>query len=112
MPARSSQGCLNSGTLNRKKVAALAGLAPLNRDSGKYRGRRTIFGGRADVRAALYMAALCAIRYDPVIKAFYEHLIHAGKLPKVALTACMHKILIILNAMMRTNTPGAPDEIT
>jgi transposase len=93
------------GTLNGKKVAALAGLAPINRDSGKYRGRRTIFGGRADVRAALYMATLSAVRYNPVIRAFYEHLIHAGKLPKVALTACMHKILIILNAMMRTNTP-------
>ncbi|OPY67182.1 MAG: Transposase IS116/IS110/IS902 family protein [Syntrophorhabdaceae bacterium PtaU1.Bin034] len=77
----------------------------MNRDSGKYRGRRTIFGGRADVRAALYMAALCAIRHNPVIKAFYERLIHAGKLRKVALTACMHKILIILNAMVRTNIP-------
>jgi len=93
------------GQLNRRQIAALAGLAPVNRDSGKYRGRRTIFGGRADVRAALYMAALCAIRYNPVIKAFYERLIHAGKLPKVALTACMHKILTILNAMVRTNTP-------
>ena len=93
------------GQLDRKKIAALVGLAPINRDSGKYRGRRTIFGGRADVRAALYMAALSAIRYNPAIKAFYERLIHAGKLPKVALTACMHKILIILNAMVRTNTP-------
>jgi transposase len=93
------------GQLNRRQIAALAGLAPLNRDSGKYRGRRTIFGGRADVRAALYMAALCAARHNPVIKSFYERLIHAGKLPKVALTACMHKILIILNAMIRTNTP-------
>lgn len=93
------------GRLHRKKIAALAGLAPINRDSGKYRGRRTIFGGRADVRAALYMAALSAIRHNPVIKAFYERLIHAGKLHKVAMTACMHKILIILNAMVRTNTP-------
>lgn len=93
------------GQLNGKKIAALAGLAPLNRDSGKYRGRRTIFGGRADVRAALYMAALTAIRYNSVIKAFYTRLIHAGKVPKVALTACMHKILIILNAMVRTHTP-------
>lgn len=92
------------GQLNGKKIAALAGLAPLNRDSGKYRGRRTIFGGRADVRAALYMAALSAIRYNPVIKAFYTRLIHAGKPPKVALTACMHKIIIILNAMVRTTT--------
>jgi transposase len=93
------------GQLDRKKIAALVGLAPINRDSGKYRGRRTIFGGRADVRAALYMATLSAISHNAVIKAFYERLIHAGKLPKVALTACMHKILIILNAMVRTNTP-------
>jgi len=93
------------GRLDRKKIAALAGLAPMNRDSGKYRGRRTIFGGRADVRAALYMAALTAAVHNPVIKAFYQRLIHAGKLPKVALTACMHKILLILNAMVRTNTP-------
>lgn len=92
------------GQLDGKKIAALAGLAPINRDSGTYRGRRTIFGGRADVRAALYMASLSAIRHNPVIKAFYERLIHAGKLRKVALTACMHKILIILNAMVRTNT--------
>jgi transposase len=93
------------GQLDRKKIAALVGLAPINRDSGKYRGRRTIFGGRADVRAALYMATLTAIRHNPVIKAFYERLTHAGKLHKVALTACMHKILTILNAMVRTNTP-------
>jgi transposase len=93
------------GQLNRKKIAALAGLAPINRDSGKYRGRRTIFGGRADVRAALYMATLSAVCHNPPIKVFYERLIHAGKLPKVALTACMHKVLIILNAMVRDNTP-------
>lgn len=93
------------GHLNSKKIAALVGLAPINRDSGTYRGRRTIFGGRADVRAALYMAACSAVRFNPAIKAFYERLIHAGKARKVALTACMHKILIILNAMVRTNTP-------
>jgi transposase len=93
------------GKLGKKKIAALAGLAPINRDSGKYRGRRTIFGGRADVRAALYMAALSGIRHNPVIRVFYERLVHAGKVRKVALTACMHKILIILNAMVRTNTP-------
>jgi len=93
------------GQLDGKKIAALAGLAPINRDSGKYRGRRTIFGGRADVRCALYMATLSAVRYNPVIKAFYDRLLHAGKVRKVALTACMHKILIILNAMVRTNTP-------
>jgi len=93
------------GQLNRKKIAALAGLAPINRDSGKYRGKRTIFAGRADVRAALYMATLSAKCHNPIIKAFYERLIHAGKLPKVALTACMHTVLIILNATARTNTP-------
>jgi transposase len=93
------------GHLNRKKISALVGLAPFNRDSGKFKGRRSIFGGRADIRAVLYMAALSAIRYNPAIKIFYERLIHAGKLPKVALTACMHKILIILNAIVRTNTP-------
>lgn len=93
------------GRLDKKKISALVGLAPLNRDSGTYRGRRTIFGGRADVRAALYMASLSAVRHNPVIRVFYERLVHAGKLPKVALTACMHKILIILNAMVRTNTP-------
>jgi transposase len=93
------------GRLDRKKIAALAGLAPMNRDSGKHRGKRTIFGGRADVRAALYMAALTAVVHNPIIKAFYQRLMHAGKPPKVALTACMHKILLILNAMVRTNTP-------
>lgn len=93
------------GHLNRKKIAALVGLAPINRDSGKYRGRRTIFGGRADIRSGLYMTTLTAIRHNPTIRAFYERLIQAGKLPKVAITACMHKILIILNAMVRTNTP-------
>lgn len=93
------------GQLNRKKIAALAGLAPINRDSGKYRGKRTIFAGRSDVRAALYMATLSAVSHNPAIRTFYQRLIHAGKLPKVALTACMHKVLIILNAMVRTNTP-------
>jgi transposase len=92
------------GKLNRKKISALVGVAPFNRDSGKYRGRRTIFGGRADVRAVLYMATLSAIRYNPAIKAFYERLVHAGKLRKVAITACMRKLLVILNAMVRTNT--------
>lgn len=93
------------GQLNRKKIAALAGLAPINRDSGKYRGKRIIFAGRSDVRAALYMATLSAVSHNPAIRTFYQRLIHAGKLPKVALTACMHKVLIILNAMVRTNTP-------
>jgi len=93
------------GTLNRKEIAALVGVAPLNCDSGNRRGKRAICGGRAQVRAVLYMAALAASRSNPVIKAFYERLCKAGKLHKVALTACMHKLLIILNAIARTKTP-------
>lgn len=89
------------GTLSRQKIAALAGLAPFNRDSGRFRGRRHIFGGRADVRSVLYMAALSGIRYNPVLKAFYERLIAKGKLFKVAITACMRKLLTILNAIVR-----------
>ena len=78
-------------------------MAPLNRDSGKFRGKRKIWGGRAKIRCVLYMAALVAIRFNPPIKAFYERLIQKGKLKKVAITACMHKLLIFLNAMMRNN---------
>lgn len=89
------------GTLSRQKIAALVGLAPFNRDSGRFRGRRHIFGGRSDVRSVLYMAALSGIRYNPVLKAFYDRLIAKGKLPKVALTACMRKLLTILNAIIR-----------
>ncbi|MBK8904022.1 MAG: IS110 family transposase [Anaerolineaceae bacterium] len=89
------------GTLSRQKIAALVGLAPFNRDSGRFRGHRHIFGGRADVRSVLYMAALSGIRYNPVLKAFYNRLIAKGKLPKVALTACMRKLLTILNAIIR-----------
>lgn len=89
------------GRLDRKKIATLVGVAPLNRDSGKRRGKRCIWGGRADVRAALYMATLAATRHNPVIRAFYQHLQQGGKLPKVALTACMHKLLTILNAMLK-----------
>lgn len=92
------------GALNRKQIAALIGVAPLNRDSGSRRGRRTVWGGRAHVRAALYMAALAASRCNPVIKAFYAKLLAAGKAKKVALTACMHKLLIILNAMLKHRT--------
>jgi transposase len=92
------------GTLNRRKVASLVGVAPMNRDSGKFRGRRKIQGGRGNVRAVLYMAALTAIRYNPTIKEFYERLIAAGKKPKVAITACMRKLLVILNNMAKTNT--------
>jgi transposase len=97
------------GSLNRKQIAALAGLAPFNRDSGTLRGQRTIFGGRATVRAALYMGALSAIRYNPVIQCFYQRLRPAGKSPKVALTACMRKMLTILNAMLRENRPWQED---
>src|SRR6266545_2667610 len=92
------------GTLNRKQIAALAGVAPLNRDSGRFRGRRTIWGGRAPLRAVLYMAALVATRRNPVLAAFYRRLLAAGKPKKLALVACMRKLLTILNAMLATNT--------
>jgi transposase len=96
------------GTLNRKQIAALVGVAPLNRDSGKFRGKRSIWGGRASVRSSLYMATLVATRHNPVIKAFYKKLCAAGKLKKVALTACMRKLLTILNAMIRNRTRWSP----
>ncbi len=92
------------GLLNRKQMAALVGVAPLARDSGTLRGRRFVWGGRAPVRAVLYMGALVAARRNTVIRAFYLRLVAAGKPKKVALTACMRKLLTILNAMMRTNT--------
>jgi transposase len=97
------------GTLNRKQIAALVGVAPFNRDSGTLRGRRAIWGGRASVRAALYMAALTAARCNPVVRPFYLRLLTAGKAKKVALTACMRKRLIILNAMVRHHARWAPD---
>jgi transposase len=93
------------GSLNRKQIAALAGVAPLNRDSGKFRGKRTVWGGRAKVRAALYMSTLVATRRNAVIRHFYERLITAGKAKKAAITACMRKLLTILNAMMKHRTP-------
>jgi len=93
------------GTMSRQCIAALAGVAPVNRDSGKMRGKRSVYGGRADVRTALYMAALTAIRFNPSIKAFYDRLVEAGKPKKVALTAAAHKLLTILNAMLREKTP-------
>jgi transposase len=89
------------GDLNRKEIAALVGVAPFNRDSGTWRGRRTIWGGRATVRAVLYMSTLVATRYNPVIREFYERLLAAGKVKKVALIACMRKLLTILNAMIK-----------
>lgn len=88
------------GLLNRKQIAALVGVAPFNRDSGQLRGPRTIWGGRASVRTALYMATLVATRWNPAIRAFYQRLRAAGKAPKVALVAAMRKLLTILNAMM------------
>ena len=92
------------GTLTHKQIAALVGVAPLNRDSGTLRGRRMIWGGRAVVRSVLYMSAVVAARHNPVIKAFYQRLRTAGKAPKVALVACMHKLLTILNAMVKHRT--------
>jgi transposase len=96
------------GCLNRKQIAALVGVAPLNCDSGKFRGRRIIWGGRADVRSTLYMGTLAAVRFNPVIKEFYQRLITAGKMPKVAITACMRKLLTILNVMIKNSTPWNP----
>jgi transposase len=93
------------GRLNRKEVAALVGVAPFNRDSGTLRGRRSIWGGRASVRSALFMAVVSASRFNPVIRSFYERLRAAGKLKKVALVACMRKLLTILNSMMRDSRP-------
>jgi transposase len=93
------------GTLDRHSIAALAGVAPYNRDSGKYRGQRACWGGRKDVRNALYMAAVVAIRWNPVIKALYERLRADNKGFKVAIVACMRKMLVILNAMVRDNKP-------
>jgi transposase len=92
------------GQLNRKQIAALVGVAPLARDSGTLRGKRVVWGGRAPIRTVLYMSTLAAARCNPVIRAFYLHLRAAGKPAKVALTACMRKLLVILNAMVRANT--------
>lgn len=96
------------GTLNRKQIAALVGVAPFNCDSGKHKGQRHIWGGRARVRNALFMAALTAIRFNPVIKPFYKNLTARGKPHKVALVACMRKMLTILNTMVRTQQPWQP----
>jgi len=93
------------GTLNRKQIAALVGVAPLNRDSGQLRGKRGIWGGRALIRTTLYMATVVAVRCNPVIKVFYTRLIAAGKGVKVALTACMRKLLTILNAIIKNHKP-------
>jgi transposase len=93
------------GELNGREVSALVGLAPINRDSGQFRGKRTIFGGRPQVRKVLFMAALVASRFNPVIKAFYARLLAAGKPKKLALIACARKLLTILNAMARSRKP-------
>lgn len=100
--------CPELGTLDRKKIAALIGVAPMNKDSGRKKGRRRIVGGRAHIRATLYMAALSASQTNPVIRPFYQRLINNGKEKKVALTACMRKLLIVLNAMMRDNKSWNP----
>ena len=92
------------GTLNRKEIAALVGVAPLNRDSGLFRGKRMVWGGRANIRSVLYMSATCAMRFNPAIRTFYERLRSAGKLHKVAITACMRKLLVILNTMIKNRT--------
>lgn len=99
------------GTLNRKAIAALVGLAPFNRDSGLFRGRRTVWGGRAPVRAVLYMSTLVAVRHNPVLRSFHDRLRAAGKPPKAALVACMRKLLTILNAIARQGLPWQPAPI-
>lgn len=93
------------GTVGPRQISALAGLAPYNRDSGTLRGKRTIWGGRASIRTLMYMATLSAIRFNPKIKAFYLHLCNAGKKKMVAIVACMHKLLIIINAMIKKDEP-------
>ena len=100
--------CPELGMLNRREIAALTGVAPLANDSGKHRGKRFIWGGRADVRAVLYMAAVSAIRYNDTIKVFAERLKQAGKPPKVVIVACMRKLLIIMNSMLKNNTQWNP----
>jgi len=99
------------GTLNRRQIAALVGVAPFNCDSGTMRGSRHIWGGRAPVRSVLYMATITAIRCNPVIRDFHGRLRAAGKKPKVAITACMRKLLTILNSMVRSNTPWQPQNV-
>lgn len=93
------------GTLDRRQIAALVGVAPFSRDSGALRGKRTVWGGRARVRDTLYMGALVASRYNPVIRDFYQRLLTAGKPKKLALTACMRKLLVILNSMLKHRSP-------
>jgi len=96
------------GTLDRRQIASLTGVAPFSRDSGQYRGSRSVWGGRGGVRHVLYMATLAAIRHNPDIRQFYQRLLAAGKKRKVALTACMRKLITILNAIVRDRTPWQP----
>ena len=96
------------GSLNRRQIATLVGVAPLNCDSGTHKGKRKIWGGRADIRSVLYMCAMTAARCNPVIRPFYQKLLRAGKPNKVARTACMRRVLVILNAMMRSHTCWQP----
>ncbi|MGO9572174.1 MAG: IS110 family transposase [Desulfomonilaceae bacterium] len=96
------------GTLNRRKISALVGVAPFNRDSGKFRGKRSIWGGRSVVRSVLYMATLAAVRSNDLFRKFHQHLMDAGKPFKVAMTACMRKLLTILNSMVRDGTLWNP----
>ena len=97
------------GHLNRREIASLVGIAPFNNDSGKHQGKRYIRGGRSNIRKSLYMATISAIRWNPAIKSFYERLIEKDKKKKVAITACMRKIIITLNVMMKNNTYWKPD---
>jgi len=102
--------CPELGKLNRREIAALTGVAPLAKDSGKHRGKRSIWGGRADVRAVLYMATVSAIRFNSNIRAFAERLKQAGKPGKVVIVACMRKLLTIMNAMIKNNMPWSPQK--
>ena len=100
------------GTLDRKRISALVGVATINRDSGRMRGKRSVWGGRARVRAVLYMGALVGSRYNPVLRGLYQRLLTAGKPKKVALTACMRKLLTILNAMVKSGQPWRSPVVT
>ncbi len=105
LTAKLLSGLPELGQMNRKKIAALVGVAPFNDDSGRRRGKRKIKGGRADIRKVLYMATIAAVRFNPAIRPFYQHLLNQGKLKKVAIVACMRKFLTILNAMIRDMRP-------
>jgi transposase len=99
------------GRLNHREIASLVGLAPIARDSGKMKGKRMVFGGRASVRGALYMAAVVGARHNPVIRAFYERLRERDKPPRLALIACAHKLLTILTRWLELVKPGGPNMV-